>query len=96
MASESLFVVLSGTPEEVREGYRDELAMLIRDPLARVLIIQAPWPPRRLRAGWSEFMQAVAQHPAFEPVRQPWIQPGTHVLAHAVLSVGQPGAQLPK
>ena len=82
LVGESLVVVVSGTPRVVRDGLRTELKFLAAHPSLRLLVVQAPWRPKRLVEGWTVFCEAVACYPVFEPITRDWVQPGTLVLAH--------------
>lgn len=82
MVDHALVVVVSGTPPEVRPGLAWELGVLGADPQVRLMVVQAPWRPRKLQRNWSVFCGAVARYPVLVPLTYSWVQPGTQVLAH--------------
>jgi hypothetical protein len=83
LAEDALCVVISGTPRQINEGLDFEL-MMVGSELShqRVLLVVGPWRKRTGQDRWRRFVAWTYRYPMFQPIAYPFVQPGTHVLAH--------------
>ena len=79
----SLVVVMSATPEQIRDGLKQELDMLNGFPAARLMLVLAPYRHSTLTRRWAAFKRETSQLSLFHALDEEWVQEGTHVLTHS-------------
>ncbi|GAB2984222.1 hypothetical protein [Actinotalea caeni] len=82
LAGRAAVVVLSATPDSVREGFGWEIDLVAhRLPHGRVMVVVGPW-RGELRRRWEAFRQHVAALPFFAGLARPDLPDGLLVAAH--------------